>query len=167
MKIIKFIKILTVSSLCAASLYLCSCASNPGNSAEIKEFRSKVDSLCDGIISVNNKMNSIDTSAENYVNELTTDLEELNVLFKDFSEIDFPADYDYLENLADEATEYMDVAASSYKKAFESNLSEEDFTKLYDYAGENYSRAYKRINVILTFLRGETPEGVKTEAVEE
>ena len=36
-----------------------------------------------------------------------------------------------------------------------------------DYAKENYARAYKRIQIIITFLHGEQPENVNLTTAEE
>ena len=36
-----------------------------------------------------------------------------------------------------------------------------------DYAKENYARAYKRIQIIITFLHGEQPEDVNLTTAEE
>ena len=51
--------------------------------------------------------------------------------------------------------EYMTEAVSSYHNAY-SNGSYNEY--MADYAGENYARAYKRIQIILAFLHGEQPE---------
>ena len=49
----------------------------------------------------------------------------------------------------------MSEAVASYHSAF-SNNSYNEYTA--DYAQENYSRAIKRIKIIIAFLKGETPE---------
>ena len=51
----------------------------------------------------------------------------------------------------------MNTAVDSYHQAFEAETKEALEAK-YDYAKENYSRAYKRIKVIVSFLNGETSE---------
>ena len=104
-----------------------------------------------------NTINTLNNSSNaNYTSLLIENLNTLNQDFKDFSEVDFPKDYDYLESLADEASEYMTTAVGSYKDIFENNYSEEAISEKYEYANENYSRAYKRIQIIITFLNGES-----------
>ena len=76
----------------------------------------------------------------------------------------FPTEFDYLESLADEASEYMTTAVESYHDAYD-NGGYNQLTA--DYAKENYARAYKRIQIIITFLHGEQPEDVNLTTAEE
>jgi hypothetical protein len=78
--------------------------------------------------------------------------------------LDFPTEFDYLESLADEASAYMTQAVESYHEAY-SNGGYNQLTA--DYAKENYARAYKRIQIIITFLHGEQPENVNLTTAEE
>ena len=77
--------------------------------------------------------------------------------FEDFAELDFPEEFDYLEVLADEASEYMTTAVNSYQEAYEGDSYNEVTA---EYAKENYIRAYKRIQIIISFLHGEEPDDV-------
>ena len=83
---------------------------------------------------------------------------------EDFAALDFPTEFDYLESLADEASEYMTTAVESYHEAYD-NGGYNQLTA--DYAKENYARAYKRIQIIITFLHGEQPEDVNLTTAEE
>lgn len=56
-----------------------------------------------------------------------------------------------MEQLADEASEYMSTAVSSYHEAY-ANHSFNEYTA--EYAKENYDRACKRVTVILELLQG-------------
>ena len=100
-------------------------------------------------------MNRIDASSDNAPSQLLGYLDELDTRFQNFAALDFPADYDYLENLADEASQYMTEAVKYYHQSY-SNNSYNEYTA--QYASENYSRAIKRIKIIITFLHGETPD---------
>ena len=51
----------------------------------------------------------------------------------------------------------MTTACQNYHKAY-GNYSYNEYVA--DYAKENYSRAYKRVQIILSFLHGETPDNV-------
>ena len=74
--------------------------------------------------------------------------------FRTFAELDFPAEFDYLENLADESREYMTEAVKNYHQAYGGDEYDESTA---EYAKQNYSRAYKRIQIIISFLHGEEP----------
>ncbi len=126
-------------------------------SEELTAFRTDVDSFCEKIRELDSAINNVDTSADDFEDALLSRLDELQSAFQDFSEMDFPSDYDYLETLADEAAEYMTTAVAAFRDVF----TRDDYTEAmldaqYEYASENYSRAYKRITVILTFLNGKT-----------
>ena len=58
----------------------------------------------------------------------------------------------------------MTQAVESYHEAY-SNGGYNQLTA--DYAKENYARAYKRIQIIITFLHGEQPENVNLTTAEE
>ena len=59
---------------------------------------------------------------------------------------------------------YMTTAVESYHDAYD-NGGYNQLTA--DYAKENYARAYKRIQIIITFLHGEQPEDVNLTTAEE
>ena len=61
-----------------------------------------------------------------------------------------------IEELADDASAYMDQAVRLYSEAYE-----EDYVSdaLIQAATENYESAMKRINYIAVLLQGEIPEG--------
>ena len=137
------------------ALVLGACATPEKDTAALTDFRNTVDSFCETISSLDTDINA-SGEAEN-TEKVLSDLDSLKQAFSDFAQVDFPSDYDYLENLADEASSYMDTAVDSYRQAFEAETKEALDAK-YDYAKENYSRAYKRIKVIVSFLNGETSE---------
>ena len=104
-----------------------------------------------------NKQYSLSSTTEKY-------LDQLDSAFQDFAALDFPTEFDYLESLADEASAYMTQAVESYHEAY-SNGGYNQLTA--DYAKENYARANKRIQIIITFLHGEQPENVNLTTAEE
>ena len=122
---------------------------------ELVDFRTTVDSFCESINTIDTNINELNIQDSNYQAVLMDNLNQLNDNFKVFADIDFPKDYNYLETLADEASTYMDTAVSSYEDIFANNYTEEAMLEKYNYASENYQRAYKRIQIIITFLNGE------------
>lgn len=124
-----------------------------GEDAELAQFRKKVDAFCTKISEIDSSINNIDAQSEGATTELLTYLDDLDSAFQSFAQLDFPEEFDYLENLADESSEYMTEAVKSYHDAYGGTYDE--YTA--EYAKQNYSRAYKRIQIIISFLHGEEP----------
>ena len=132
-KLKKKLKLLT--AVVAAALALAACGEDP----VLSRFRDEMDNFCTRISEIDSSINNIDAQ---------------DLIFQDFAELDFPEEFDYLEELADEAGQYMTEAVKSYHEAY-SNGSYNEYTA--EYARQNYSRAYKRVQIIITFLHGEEP----------
>ena len=145
------IKIQTLLTALLAALMLSACGEDPVLAA----FRKNMDDFCTKISEIDNSINSIDAQSEDAPSQLLAYLDDLDIVFQSFARLDFPEEFDYLETLADESSEYMTEAVSSYHEAY-SNGSYNEY--IADYAGQNYSRAYKRIQIIITFLHGEEPD---------
>lgn len=155
------LKKIVIAASAGMLLTMTACTNNSNdNSVELKEFRAKVDTFCTSIATVDSNINAIDVESTGYEQTMLSELDSLDGYFKEFAALDFPSDYDYLEGLADEASSYMDTAVTNYHDAFENDYSDADFTAKYNYAYENYSRAYKRIQIIVTFFNGEISDGV-------
>lgn len=135
------------------AVFLTACGEDP----ELTQFRNSMESFCTEISQIDTAINSIDASSEGAVAELLLCLDNLEKAFQGFAELDFPEEFDYLEEIADQAGDYMSTAVSSYHDAYGGD-SYDEYTAAY--ASENYSRAYKRVQIIITFLHGETPKDV-------
>jgi hypothetical protein len=122
---------------------------------ELVAFRTKVDNFCVSISDIDTSINNIDPNSETAIDELLGYLDELDLVFQQFAAITFPDEFDYLQDLAQESSQYMTDAVTSYHEAY-SNGSYNEYTAAY--AHEYYSRAYKRIQIIITFLHGEEPD---------
>ena len=142
------------------ALFLSGCGSDP----ELTQFKNEIDDFCTSISEIDTAINNVDATSEHAATELLKHLDDLEKEFQEFAKVDFPEEYDYLENLADEAGEYMTTAVANYHEAY-SNNSYNEYTA--EYARENYSRAYKRIQIIITFLHGEEPEDVDLQVTTE
>ncbi len=125
-----------------------------GGDSELTAFRKNMDNFCTRISEIDSSINGIDPDAASATEELLTYLDELDLVFQSFAGMDFPDEFNYLENLADESSKYMTEAVKSYHDAFSMD-SFDSYTA--EYARENYSRAYKRVQIIISFLHGEEP----------
>ena len=151
---------LLLTTLLTCTFLLTGC----GEDKELTQFKKDMHNFCTKISEIDTSINGIDADSDNAVEELLTHLDELKVTFNEFAKFDFPEEFDYLESIAQEASDYMDTAVSSYHDAY-SNDSYNEYTA--EYAQGNYSRAYKRIQIIISFLHGETPEDVNITTVED
>lgn len=155
----KLLLFLTVLAFC---LGLTGCG---GEDPEISKFMEDINSFCSEVAAIDAGINQIDAQSESAKDELLSYLDQLDQSFQTFAAIPVPADYAYMEELADEASSYMTTAVSAYHEAFGEN-SYNEYTA--DYARQNYERAYKRVTVILKLLHGEdiSDEGATIESVE-
>ena len=141
------LKILT-SGLSISILCLTGCGADP----EITAFKNDLNTFCENIAQIDQSINSIDVTADNATVLALGYLDKADQEFKNFAELDFPEDYDYLEPLADEASAYMTEAVKSYHIIYSENGYDADMAA---YAKENSARAAKRVQVILDVLQGE------------
>ena len=135
------------------SVLLTGCGQDP----KMVAFKNEIDNFCTQISEADTSINSIDAQSEGAAKELLEYLDELDMDFRHFAEIDFPEEFDYLESIADESSSYMTEAVRNYHEAYGGDSYNEAAAQ---YAKENYSRAYKRVQIIITFLHGEEPESV-------
>lgn len=127
-----------------------------GQDSAVTKFKNEIDDFCTRISEIDTSINNIDAEADDASSKLLHYLDELDTEFQKFAKLDFPDEYDYLEELADESSTYMTEAVESYNTAYSDSYNE----AMGEYAKENYARAYKRIQIIITFLHGEEPENV-------
>ncbi len=136
---------------------------NNKESLEMTRFRSQINSFCDNIKEIDASINEITniSADEDGLKEATKTLmshmDRLNTEFTNFANMDFPTEYDYLEQMADEAGSYMTEAVNAYHKTFEDNYT----ASMEGYAQQNYSRAYKRVHLIIDILNGKDPNAAQ------
>ncbi len=143
-------KIVLFTLMC---ILLCGCGESP---AVNTKFETDINTFCTNVSDIDLAINQItnqtvdEKGLETATAELLSYLDLLNDEFKKLASIDFPEEYDYLEAVADEASDYMSEAVKSYHTTYEDNYTE----SMEAYAKENYSRAYKRLQYILNTLNG-------------
>ena len=130
------------------------------NDLETTRLHSEINEFCENLKEIDKSINQItNISADEEglkaaTKELMSNLELLKDEFAKFSNIDFPTEYDYLEKVADEASDYMTEAVNAYHKTYEDNYT----ASMEEYALENYKRAYKRVQIIIDVLNGKEPK---------
>ena len=127
---------------------LCGCGKAPSGNAK---FINEMSSFCTNISDIDAGINKITNITGDEAGLAAAKKNLLNYLdmlddeFRKLSNIDFPTEYDSLETIADEASEYMTEAVRCYHIVYEDEYSQ----SMEDYALENYSRAYKRVQYII------------------
>lgn len=125
-----------------------------GEDPLLAQFRKDMDAFCTKISEIDTAINSIDADADNAASELLACLDDLDIVFQAFARLDFPEEFDYLESLADESSEFMTEAVKNYHDAYSNNSYNESIAQ---YAKQYYIKAYKRVQIIISFLHGEIP----------
>lgn len=125
-----------------------------GEDPLLAQFRKDMDAFCTKISEIDTAINSIDADADNATSELLVCLDDLDIVFQAFARLDFPEEFDYLESLADESSEFMTEAVKNYHDAYSNNSYNESIAQ---YAKQYYIKAYKRVQIIISFLHGEIP----------
>ena len=134
--------------LLTAGLIMSTLLGGCGKDSELTQFKKDIDTFCTDISTLDTAMNNVDATA------VTAKAELLGYL-------DFPEEFDYLEALADESSEYMTEAVTYYHKTYDEAATFNEANA--NYAQENYSRALKRVQIIITFLHGEEPADMDIE----
>ena len=132
-------------------LLLTGCGEDP----ELAKFKVNFENFCINLSTLDTAINNIDAKSETASEQLITYMAQMDEQFKALAALEFPEEFKYLEELSEEASEYMSVAADSYAKAYTGDTFDQAMS---DYAYKNYKRAYKRIQLILIYLHGDEPQ---------
>lgn len=124
-----------------------------GEDPELVQFRNSIEDFCIKISEIDTSINNINANADNAVSQLLYYLDELDIAFQSFTELDFPEEFDYLEKAADMAGEYMTKAVAKYHLLYSNNEYDEGIA---NDAKRYYSAAYKYVQDIITHLHGDT-----------
>lgn len=135
------------------AMILSGCGSNP----EIDNYKSNMTQFFDNISYYDTAINAIDPDSDNAVDELLAQLDSMDTSFSQMAELNVPKDFVGVEELADEASEYMSQAVLLYHQAFENGEYQPSIAEA---AKENYNRANLRLQYIVSILHGEVPEEI-------
>ena len=139
------------------ALFLCmSMIAGCGEKEELTTFKEEMKDFYAEVSVIESSINAIDEQAEDAVSALLIQLEQMSTQFQQLAELEVPEEFISVEDLADDAADYMYEAVRLYGEAYE-----EDYVSdaLIQAAAENYESAMKRVNYIAVLLQGEIPEG--------
>ena len=127
-----------------------------GEKEELTIFKDEMDNFYTQIFNIEADMHEIEEEDENSLDSLLFSLEEMSVQFEKLAELEVPEEFISIEELADDASDYMNEAVRLYSEAYEEDYVSDSLIQA---AIENYDSAMKRINYIAILLQGEIPEG--------
>ena len=124
---------------------------------DLNIYRTNMEQFFENVKNFNASINALDPESETAVSDLLGLLDSMQQCFSEMAGWEVPEDFAGVEQLADEADEYMSEAVLLYHQAFE---GETYSAALADTAKHNYDRANQRIQYILSILHGEIPESI-------
>ncbi len=146
-------KILTLFTV--LTLLLTGCGPS---SEEVLAFQNELNTVISKIEGIHNELESLDVSSESASTQALEALSDLKDAFEELSTIEAKDEaYAFINDLAVEGSQYMEQAYKLFEEAFCGEHYDDDSASL---AYQYLERASKRINVIITMLHGEVPEGV-------
>lgn len=135
-----------------------------GENKDLTKYKNEMDKFFVNVEVIHNRMNKLDETNENSLDELFDCLDDLNNEFKLMAAIEVPKEFSSIESLADEASENMSLAVEKYHEAY-SKDSYNEYTAAT--ADEYYARANKRLQYMIDILHGKMPEGEGVTITEE
>ncbi len=129
-----------------------------GKDAELENYKANMNQFFENIKIFDSSINAIDPDSETAVSDLLSLLDSMNTSFAQMASLDVPEGFPGVEQLADEASEYMAEAVSYYHQAYEGEYN----ANLEDVARQNYERANVRFQYIVSILHGDIPEEIYT-----
>ena len=124
-----------------------------GKDAELDKFYGEMEDFTTQVNASFDTLNNVDPESETSVEDMLAAMDDLAAKFTLLAEIDVPRQFSAVEDLADEAGEYMAEAASLYREAYGGEYNENVASAALEY----YNRAVKRLDYISQILQGELP----------
>lgn len=142
-----------------AAFFLTGC----GKDAELENYKANMNQFFENIRVIDSSINALDPNSETAVSDLLSLLDSMNTSFEQMASLNVPSGFPGVDELADEASEYMSEAVSYYHQAYEGEYN----ANLEDAARQNYERANVRFQYIVSILHGDIPEEIYTYEEEE
>lgn len=144
-----------LSLICA--LTLTGCGSNP----ELDNYKANMEQFFENVKVYDQSINAIDPESETSATDLLALLDSMDKSFAQMASLEVPDGFPGVDELADEASDYMTEAVSYFHQAYEAETFD---PVLADVAKQNYDRANLRIQYILSILHGDLPEEIYSDA---
>lgn len=129
-----------------------------GKDAELENYKANMNQFFENIRVIDSSINALDPNSETAVSDLLSLLDSMNTSFEQMASLDVPDGFPGVDELADEASEYMSEAVSYYHQAYENGYN----ANLEDAARQYYESANVRFQYIVSILHGDIPEEIYT-----
>lgn len=126
-----------------------------GGNQALDTFHDDMDTFYDSLSAAVNVLENIDPDSDTAVDDMLSQLDNMSSLFDTLAAMETPEPFENIEEIADEAAEYMSEASTLYHEAYADGNYD---VYIAEAAAENYSRAMKRINYIAVLLQGRYPD---------
>lgn len=150
----KFCTGVVYTALCVSLCFASGCGMSASEDG-LETYKASMTEFYDKLAYYDQSINGIDPNSENAKSQLLAYLDEMNESYKTMAELEIPEEFDGISEIAVEAADYMQMADEFYHLAYD-GVFDEDNEQL---AAQYYQRANSRVQVMLTVLHGEIPEG--------
>ena len=143
--------------LLAAAMIFTGCGSG-GNQTALEQYRDSMNTFFDNLATCRDAYESIDASADDAPKQLLAVIDEMTGYINDAAAVSAPDEFANVEECAKDAAQYMQRAQTLFHQALDDpeNYDPDTFKQ----AQEFYETANQRVGYMVSFLHGETPEGV-------
>ncbi len=141
------------------ALILTGCKADP----ELESYKANMDQFFENVKIIDSSINAIDPNSENAVSDLLSLLDSMDTSFVQMASLEVPDGFPGVDELADQASEYMAEAVSYYHQAYEGEYDAD----LANVAFQNYEQANIRFQYIVSIIHGDIPEEIFTYEDEE
>lgn len=135
----KIFKILALTLIMTA---LAGCSAS--KTEAMTTYKENMDIFFSNVKSLNDAINSIDTTQEGFEETLLIYLDQLDKTFSQMAAMDVPSDFRGVKELAEDATKNMSLAVEDFHRAYEGEFDSE--------AESNAYTAYRKANVELQYI---------------
>ncbi len=153
----KIIAIILSLTSCAALMAGCGVSAE---NKELSEYKKSMEGIFSTLEEIDTEINEIDPDSEDSLESLYTEFDKLITTYSDLSSLTAPTEgapetFAYIDDLADQAYDYMVQADDYLNQSFDESSYNETTLNA---ALECYDRANKRIGYIIDLLHGELPQ---------
>ena len=127
-----------------------------GNDTVIETYKANMNQFFENIEIYDSSINSIDPNSETATSDLLTLLDSMNTTFAQMATLEVPEGFPGVEQLADEASQYMSDAVTCYHQAYDNEYD----AVMEDVAYQYYQQANLRFQYIVSILHGDIPEEI-------
>ena len=146
-------------SLTTCLTLMAGCGSSEENK-ELSEYKDSMESFFSTLEEIDTEINEIDPEADDSLESLYTEFDKLIETYSDLAALTAPTEgapetFAYIDDLADQAYDYMVQADDYLNQSFDESSYNETTLNA---ALECYDRANKRVGYIIDLLHGELPQ---------